>query len=74
MKIRSGDLVFDIGAHVGRYTFEFRLQGAKVVAVEPQERAFAELSHRFGKDENVYLVHGACGERISTGKIWKSVV
>lgn len=34
--VRSGDLVFDIGAHVGDRVASFRRLGARVVAVEPQ--------------------------------------
>ena len=34
--IEPGDLVFDIGAHVGDRVSSFRRLGARVVAVEPQ--------------------------------------
>ena len=34
--VRPGDLVFDIGAHVGDRVAAFRRLGARVVAVEPQ--------------------------------------
>ena len=34
--VRPGDLVFDIGAHVGDRVASFRRLGARVVAVEPQ--------------------------------------
>ncbi len=34
--VNRGDLVFDIGAHVGDRVAAFRRLGAKVVAVEPQ--------------------------------------
>ena len=34
--VKRGDLVFDIGAHVGDRVAAFRRLGAKVVAVEPQ--------------------------------------
>ena len=34
--VRRGDLVFDIGAHVGDRVASFRRLGARVVAVEPQ--------------------------------------
>src|SRR6185437_934437 len=34
--VRPGDLVFDIGAHVGDRVRVFRHLGARVIAVEPQ--------------------------------------
>src|SRR5258708_28170613 len=34
--VRAGDLAFDIGAHVGDRTGNFRRLGARVVALEPQ--------------------------------------
>jgi hypothetical protein len=34
--VRPGDLVFDVGAHVGDRIAAFRRRGARVVAVEPQ--------------------------------------
>jgi protein-L-isoaspartate O-methyltransferase len=34
--VKPGDLVFDIGAHVGDRVAAFRRLGARVVAVEPQ--------------------------------------
>lgn len=36
--IRSGDLVFDIGAHLGDRSTAFAALGARVVALEPQPR------------------------------------
>ena len=38
--VHEGDLVFDVGAHVGDRIASFRRLGARVVAVEPQP-AFA---------------------------------
>ena len=37
--VRRGDLVFDVGAHMGTYTEVFVELGAKVVAVEPNPMA-----------------------------------
>ncbi len=34
--VRPGDLVFDVGAHVGDRVASFQRIGARVVAVEPQ--------------------------------------
>lgn len=54
--IHSGDLCFDLGAHVGNRTAVWRELGARVVAVEPQPRCVAELQSRFADDPMVTLL------------------
>lgn len=54
--IQSGDLCFDLGAHIGNRTAVWRKLGARVVAVEPQPRCIRELKSRFGKDSNVTIL------------------
>lgn len=54
--VRKGDLCFDVGAHVGARTAAFLRLGARVVAVEPQERCVRALRKRFGGDRRVALV------------------
>ena len=46
--MRPGDLVFDIGAHVGNRTRALRAAGARVVAVEPQPLFFRVLARTAG--------------------------
>ena len=46
--IRPGDLVFDVGAHVGDRIASFRRLGAKVVAVEPQHAMAGILRLLYG--------------------------
>jgi FkbM family methyltransferase len=49
--IKPGDLVFDIGAHVGDRIAAFRRLGAKVVAVEPQPALVVALKALYrGRD------------------------
>ena len=64
--IRSGDLVFDIGAHVGDRIGAFRALGATVVALEPQPAAFRWLKLRYGWDRRVTLVQAAASEAAGT--------
>lgn len=52
--IAPGDLVFDVGAHVGDRVAAFRRLGARVVAVEPQPALVATLR----------LIHGGDGAAI----------
>ena len=59
--IRPGDLVFDIGAHVGDRVASFRRLGARVIAVEPQPALCRTLKLLFGRDANVTLVPSAIG-------------
>ena len=46
--VRPGDLVFDIGAHVGNRTRALRAAGGRVVAVEPQPLFFRVLARTAG--------------------------
>lgn len=55
--IKSGDVVFDIGANRGRKTFLMRKLGAKVIAVEPLfafgDEFVPEFRWKFGADRMV---------------------
>jgi len=59
--VGPGDLVFDVGAHVGDRIAAFRALGTKVVALEPNARLFAVLRLIHGRDRNVTLVNAAAG-------------
>lgn len=59
--VRSDDLVFDIGAHVGDRTASFRRLGARVVAVEPQPLCARSIRALYGDDDQVTVVETACG-------------
>jgi FkbM family methyltransferase len=51
--VREGDLVFDIGSHVGDRIGSFRRLGCRVVAVEPQPRLVRILRRFYGRDPHV---------------------
>jgi FkbM family methyltransferase len=53
--IRPGDLVFDIGAHVGDRIAAFRRLGARVVAVEPQPALVRTLKLLYGRDPSITI-------------------
>ncbi|MEO1747682.1 MAG: FkbM family methyltransferase, partial [Pseudomonadota bacterium] len=59
--IKAGDLVFDIGAHVGDRTGSFSRLGARVVALEPQPQVFRALQLIHGRDDRVHLIRSAVG-------------
>ena len=59
--VRSGDLVFDVGSHVGDRVLSFRRLGCRVVAVEPQPALLAVLRLMFGRSPEVVVVPAAVG-------------
>lgn len=61
--IRPGDLVYDIGAHVGSRTRVFLALGARCVAVEPQPHFAALLRRMFRQNQAVQVVEAAVGPR-----------
>jgi FkbM family methyltransferase len=61
--VHDGDLVFDIGAHVGDRVATFRRLGARVVAVEPQPALAATLHWLYGRDPRVAIEATAVGRR-----------
>jgi FkbM family methyltransferase len=64
--VRRGDLVFDIGAHVGDRIGAFRRLGARVVAVEPQPALVKTLRLLYGRDPDVAIEAVALGSRSGT--------
>src|SRR3984957_1385314 len=61
--VSPGDLVFDIGAHVGDRVAAFRRLGARVVAVEPQPALVKTLRLLYGRDANVTIEAAAVGRQ-----------
>ena len=55
--IRSGDLVFDIGANKGTMTKMFLRLGAKVISVEPNPDCVKLLKNKFKNNKNVIIVN-----------------
>ena len=64
--MRRGDLVFDVGAHVGDRIAAFRRLGARVVAVEPQPALVATLKLLYGRDRAVAIEPLAVGRGTGT--------
>jgi FkbM family methyltransferase len=61
--VQEGDLVFDIGAHLGDRSVAFAALGARVVALEPQPK-IARWLHRFvGRHERIQVREEAVGAR-----------
>ncbi|HEX2656092.1 MAG TPA: FkbM family methyltransferase [Xanthobacteraceae bacterium] len=64
--IKSGDLVFDIGSHVGDRVGSFRRLGARVIAVEPQPALATTLKLLYGRDSGVLIEQAAVGRSVGT--------
>jgi FkbM family methyltransferase len=64
--VRHGDLVFDIGAHVGDRIASFRRLGARVVAVEPQPAMIKLLRLFYGRSRDVTIEPVAVGRSPGT--------
>jgi FkbM family methyltransferase len=61
--VRPGDLVFDVGAHVGDRVASFRRLGARVVAVEPQRAMAGILKLLYGLSHSVAVEETAVGRQ-----------
>jgi FkbM family methyltransferase len=59
--VQPGDLVFDVGAHVGDRVASFRRLGARVVAVEPQHAMIGVLKLLYGLSRKVMIEEVAVG-------------
>lgn len=63
---RAGDLVFDVGSHVGDRVASFRRLGCRVVAVEPQPALVRVLRLLYGRDRAVAIEPVAVGSAAGT--------
>ncbi len=59
--VGPGDLVFDVGAHLGDRTLAFSALGARVVALEPQPHLFTWLDRLAGRRQGVTALALAVG-------------
>ena len=59
--VKPGDLVFDVGSHVGDRIAAFRRLGARVVACEPQPALVKTLRLIYGRDRAVTIEPVAVG-------------
>jgi FkbM family methyltransferase len=67
--VSSGDLVFDIGSHVGNRVRAFAALGCRVIAVEPQPD-FARLQRVFfRKSARVTVIEAAVGSTAGRGSL-----
>lgn len=64
--LQRGDLVFDVGAHVGDRVASFRRLGARVVAIEPQPAMVKVLKLLYGRTSDIAIEATAVGRSSGT--------
>jgi FkbM family methyltransferase len=67
--MQPGDLVFDVGAHVGDRVASFRRLGARVVAVEPQVAMATVLKLLYGFSSSVAIEQVAVGREAGKARM-----
>ena len=67
--VQRGDLVFDVGTHVGDRVASFRRLGARVVAVEPQPAFVKVLKLIYGLRPDVMIEAMAAGDKLGTADL-----
>ena len=67
--VHDGDLVFDVGAHVGDRSLAFATLGARVIALEPQPRIARWLRRMVGRNERILVLEEAVGARPGTERL-----
>ena len=67
--IKDGDLVFDVGSHVGDRVASFSRLGARVVAVEPQPAMVAVLKLLHGRNSAVTIEPVAVGREVGSANL-----
>ncbi|MGB8398707.1 MAG: FkbM family methyltransferase [Bradyrhizobium sp.] len=71
--VRRGDLVFDIGAHVGDRVASFHRLGARIIAVEPQPALVRLLKLLYGRCADVAVEALAVGCTVGTTSLMINV-
>jgi len=70
--VEEGDLVFDVGAHLGDRTAAFHSLGARVVSLEPQAHLIPWLDRLVGRRKGVTVRQTAVGAREGSLSLWVS--
>lgn len=69
--ISHGDLVFDVGANVGKKTDLYLALGARAVCIEPQIECVTQLKHKFRANKNVVVEHKGLAAQKGTLELLK---
>src|SRR2546430_7542492 len=71
-QVAAGDVVVDVGAHIGRYALRAAARASKVIAIEPDPSNFILLEQnvRLNGFSNVVVVPHALSSRAGTRALW----
>jgi FkbM family methyltransferase len=67
--VSEGDLVFDVGAHLGDRSAAFAALGARVVALEPQPMIARWLKRMVGRNARITVLTDAVGRAPGTARL-----
>ena len=67
--VEPGDLVFDVGAHLGDRSVAFAALGARVVALEPQPQVVPWLRRIVGRKYRIIVRAEAVGRAAGTARL-----
>ncbi|MCH7992090.1 MAG: FkbM family methyltransferase [Gemmatimonadetes bacterium] len=67
--VHEGDLVFDVGAHLGDRAAAFAALGARVIALEPQPRIARCLRRIVGRNERITVRAEAVGAAVGRARL-----
>jgi FkbM family methyltransferase len=67
--VGPGDLVFDVGAHLGDRSVAFAALGARVVALEPQPQVVPWLRRLVGRNDSIIVRAEAVGGAAGTARL-----
>ncbi|MHB8578569.1 MAG: FkbM family methyltransferase [Ignavibacteriaceae bacterium] len=62
--LQKNDLIFDVGANIGKLTEKYLDLGAKVICVEPQSSCIKILSEKFNSNPMVKIIKKGVSNRI----------
>jgi FkbM family methyltransferase len=71
MHVGPGEVLVDVGAHIGRYTLRAATSASLVVAIEPDPENFVALANNVGMNrfENVLLIHQAMSDHAGVQRL-----
>ena len=67
--VKPGDLVFDVGAHLGDRSVAFAALGARVVALEPQPQVVPWLRRLVARNDRIIVRAEAVGRATGTARL-----
>ena len=67
--LHSGDLFFDIGAHLGDKSQQFLKKKLKTIMLEPLPECVKKLKIKFSKNKNIKIIQKAVGRKSGNMKL-----